>query len=62
MLSKIKSMSLEGLTGYLVEIQSDVSGWTSKSLSWLGLPDVMQVKEAKERVKTAIKIQDRISK
>ena len=53
MLSKIKSMSLEGLTGYLVEIQSDVSGGLP-NLEIVGLPDV-RVKEAKERVKTAIK-------
>ena len=53
MLSKIKSMSLEGLTGYLVEIQSDVSGGLP-NFEIVGLPDV-RVKEAKERVKTAIK-------
>ena len=53
MLSKIKSMSLEGLTGYLVEIQSDVSGGLP-SFEIVGLPDV-RVKEAKERVRTAIK-------
>lgn len=53
MLSKIKSMSLEGLTGYLVEIQSDVSGGLP-SFEVVGLPDV-RVKEAKERVRTAIK-------
>lgn len=53
MLSKIKSMSLEGLNGYLVEIQSDVSGGLP-SFEIVGLPDV-RVKEAKERVRTAIK-------
>lgn len=53
MLSKIKSMSLEGLSGYLVEIQSDVSGGLP-SFEIVGLPDV-RVKEAKERVRTAIK-------
>ena len=53
MLSKIKSMSLEGLNGYLVEIQSDVSGGLP-SFEVVGLPDI-RVKEAKERVKSAIK-------
>lgn len=53
MLSKIKSMSLEGLNGYLVEIQSDISGGIP-SFDIVGLPDI-RVKEAKERVKTAIK-------
>ena len=53
MLSKVKSMSLEGLNGYLVEIQSDVSGGLP-SFDIVGLPD-LRVKEAKERVKAAIK-------
>lgn len=53
MLSKIKSMSLEGLNGYLVEIQSDVSGGLP-SFDIVGLPDI-RVKEAKERVRAAIK-------
>ena len=53
MLSKVKTMSLEGLNGYLVEIQSDVSGGLP-SFDIVGLPDI-RVKEAKERVKIAIK-------
>lgn len=53
MLSKVKTMSLEGLNGYLVEIQSDVSGGLP-SFEIVGLPDI-RVKEAKERVKAAIK-------
>lgn len=53
MLSKINSMSLDGLNGYLVEIQSDVSGGLP-SFDIVGLPDI-RVKEAKERVRTAIK-------
>lgn len=53
MLSKIKSMALEGLNGYLVEIQSDVSGGLP-SFDIVGLPDI-RVKEAKERVRAAIK-------
>ena len=53
MITKIKSMSLEGLNGYLVEIQSDESGGLP-SFEVVGLPDI-RVKEAKERVKSAIK-------
>lgn len=53
MLSIVKSMSLIGLEGYLVDIQIDVSagipGWEV-----VGLPDT-SVKESKERVRTAIK-------
>lgn len=53
MLSIIKSMALLGLNGYLVDIQIDVS----QGLPYfgiVGLPDA-SVKEAKERVKAAIK-------
>lgn len=53
MLSRVKSMSLEGLNGYLVEIQSDVAGGLP-NFDIVGLPDI-RVKEAKERVRTAIK-------
>ena len=53
MLSIVKSMSLEGLSGYLVDIQIDVSGGLP-SFEIVGLPDI-RVKEAKERVRTAIK-------
>lgn len=53
MLSKVKSMSLEGLNGYLIEIQTDISGGIP-SFDIVGLPDI-RVKEAKERVKAAIK-------
>ena len=53
MLSKVKSMALLGLDGYLISVQVDVSGGIP---GWdiVGLPDT-SVKEAKERVKTAIK-------
>lgn len=53
MLSRVKSMSLHGLKGYLIDVQVDVSGGLP---CWevVGLPDV-SVKESKERVKTAIK-------
>ena len=53
MLSKINTMALEGLNGYLVEIQSDVSGGLP-NFEIVGLPDI-RVKEAKERVRSAIK-------
>ena len=53
MLSIIKSMSLHGLDGYLVEVQVDVSGGMP-SCDIVGLPDT-SVKEAKERVRAAIK-------
>ena len=53
MLSIVKSMSLQGLEGFLVDVQVDVS---SGMPNWevVGLPDTT-VKEAKERVRTAIK-------
>lgn len=53
MLAIIKSMALHGLDGYLVDVQVDVSAGLP---SWeiVGLPDT-SVKEAKERVRTAIK-------
>ena len=56
MLAIIKSMALHGLDGYLVDVQVDVS---SGLPAWevVGLPDT-SVKEAKERVKTAIKNSD----
>ena len=56
MLSIVKSMGLHGLDGYLIEVQVDVS---SGLPSWevVGLPDI-SIKEAKERVKTAIKNSD----
>lgn len=53
MLSIVKSMSLLGLDGYLVNIEVDISAGIP---SWdvVGLPDA-SVKESKERVRTAIK-------
>ena len=47
-------MLLQGLEGYLVSIQVDISNGLP-CLEIVGLPDA-SVKEAKERVKTAIKI------
>lgn len=53
MLSIVKSMSLHGLEGYLIDVQVDISAGMP---SWevVGLPDI-SVKESKERVRTAIK-------
>ena len=53
MLSKVKSMSLDGINGYLVDIQIDVSGGLP-SFDIVGLPDI-RVKESRERVRAAIK-------
>lgn len=53
MLSIVKSMSLQGLDGFLVDVQVDVSAGMP---NWevVGLPDAT-VKESKERVRTSIK-------
>ena len=53
MLSIVKSMSLQGLDGFLVDVQVDVSAGMP---NWevVGLPDTT-VKESKERVRTSIK-------
>lgn len=53
MLSIVKSISLEGLNGYLVDVQVDVSKGVP-NFEVVGLPDT-SVRESKERVKTAIK-------
>lgn len=53
MLSIIKSIALQGLQGYLVSSQVDVSSGIP-NFEIVGLPDVT-VKESKERIKTAIK-------
>lgn len=53
MLSIIKSMALNGLDGYLVNVETDVTGGLP-SFDIVGLPDV-SVKEAKERVRAAVK-------
>lgn len=53
MLSKVNSIALQGFDGYLVDVQVDVSN-NMPSLEIVGLSDT-SVKEAKERVKTAIK-------
>ena len=53
MLSTVKTMALRGLEGFLIDVQVDVSAGMP---SWdiVGLPDT-SVKEAKERIKIAIK-------
>lgn len=53
MLSIVKTMSLHGLDGFLVEVQVDIS---SGLPYWeiVGLPDI-SLKESKERVRIAIK-------
>lgn len=53
MLSIIKSIALQGLQGYLVSAQIDVSSGIP-NFEIVGLPDIT-VKESKERIKTAIK-------
>lgn len=53
MLSIVKSMALNGLDGYLVSIQTDISEGMPY-FQIVGLPDT-SVKESKERVLTAIK-------
>ena len=53
MLAIVKSMSLHGLSGFLVETQVDIS-YGMPSWEIVGLPDA-SIKESKERVRTAIK-------
>ena len=53
MLSKIKSIALNGLDGNLIEIQTDISNGIPE-FDIVGLPDTT-VKEYKKRIKTAIK-------
>lgn len=53
MLAITKSMALQGLDGYLVAIQVDISNGMP-DFQIVGLPDI-SVKESKERVKTAIR-------
>ena len=61
MLSKVNTMSLEGIKGYLVEIQCDVSGGLP-CFDIVGLPDT-SLKESRERVQNSNKkLWSRISK
>ena len=53
MLSKIKSIALNGLDGNLVEIQTDIRNGIPE-FEIVGLPDTT-VREAKKRINAAIK-------
>lgn len=53
MLAKIKSMSILGIEGKLIDIQVDVSDGIP-SWEMVGLPDA-SIKESKQRVRTALK-------
>ena len=53
MLSIINSMALDGLNGYLVEVETDITGGLP-SFDVVGLPDT-SIREAKERIRAAIK-------
>ena len=53
MLSIVQSIGLQGLNGYLISIEVDISS-ALPCFEIVGLPDA-SVKESKERVKTAIK-------
>lgn len=53
MLSIIKSITLQGLEGFIVEVQVDIRGGIP-SCDIVGLPDI-SIREAKERVKAAIR-------
>jgi len=53
MLSKIKTMGLMGIDGYVVIVETDISNGIP-SFDMVGLGDTA-VKESKERVRAAIK-------
>ena len=53
MLSMVKTISLNGLDGHLIDVQTDITSGIP-NFEIVGLPDTT-VKEAKERVKTAIR-------
>ena len=53
MLAIVKSMALEGVEGYLIEVQTDITNGIP-SFGIVGLPDI-SIKEAKERVREALK-------
>jgi len=53
MLSKIKSCGLLGIDGYIVEVETDISGGIP-ALDIVGLADIA-VRESKERVRSAIR-------
>ena len=53
MISNIKTISLNGIDGNLVEVQTDIAGGLP-NIEIVGLPDI-SVRESKERIRTAIK-------
>ena len=53
MLTKVKTVSLTGLDGTVIEIQTDISNGIV-AFDIIGLPDTT-VREARERAKSAIK-------
>ena len=53
MISNIKTISLNGIDGNLVEVQTDIAGGLP-NIEIVGLPDT-SVRESKERIRTAIK-------
>lgn len=53
MISNIKTISLNGIDGNLVEVQTDIAGGLP-NVEIVGLPDT-SVRESKERIRTAIK-------
>lgn len=53
MISNVKTISLNGIEGNLVEVQTDIAGGLP-NFEIVGLPDT-SVKESKERIRTAIK-------
>ena len=53
MISNVKTISLIGIEGNLVEVQTDITGGLP-AFDIVGLPDT-SVRESKERIKSAIK-------
>ncbi|WP_202708800.1 YifB family Mg chelatase-like AAA ATPase [Sporosalibacterium faouarense] len=53
MLSKVKTCVLQGLDGYIVDVETDISNGLP-CMNLVGLADI-SIKESKERVRTAIK-------
>ena len=53
MISNIKTISLNGIDGNFVEVQTDIAGGLP-NIEIVGLPDT-SVRESKERIRTAIK-------
>ena len=53
MLAKVKSSALNGIDGFIVEVEVDITN-SLPSFEIVGLPDAA-VKESKERIRSAIK-------